>query len=65
MSAESRNYETSRDSRMVGKELFNTPVAKQWLSCCHVMVATDTQATLEELRLLRDTHARTHATLEE
>jgi hypothetical protein len=39
MSAESQNFEASRDGSA------NTPVARQWLSSRHVIATTNTQAT--------------------
>jgi hypothetical protein len=43
MSAESQNFEASRDIRLLGKGSENTPIARQWLSSCHVMAADQQQ----------------------
>jgi hypothetical protein len=48
MSAESQNCETNRQL-LLGNGSANTTFARQWLSSRHVIAATDTHATIEEL----------------
>jgi hypothetical protein len=48
MSTESQNCETSIQL-LLGNGSANMPVARQWLSSCHVTAITDMQATTEEV----------------
>jgi hypothetical protein len=48
MSAESQNCEARRGP-LLGNGSVNAPIAKQWLSIRHVIAATDTHTTIEEL----------------
>jgi hypothetical protein len=48
MSAESQNCEASRQPLLENGSA-NMPIARQWLSNHHMMAATDTHATIEEL----------------
>lgn len=47
MSAGSQNCEAKREP-LLGNGFTNTPVARQRLNSCHVMVETDTHTTIEE-----------------